>query len=263
MTKLLKNSFFTSLLITALYLSLFYPLILINKFDWFDLVLVTLSISPGIFIMVLIYNLDEYDKEPLWLLAIAFILGAMNLHLDVDILDFLYGLINTENNLIRVGEEALSVGITEELLKFLVVMLIIYPNKNFDEPFDGIVYAVFVGMGFATAENLAFVMNGSASLAIMRMLSAVPAHFVFAVIMGYYLGKAKTIKKSQFYYIFLSLLIPIIFHSLYDYFLFLDFIPGIWLGGVATLLVALYIAKNSIIEHLKASPFKNRKKKNN
>ena len=110
-----------------------------------------------------------------------------------DILDFLYGLINTENNLIRVGEEALSVGITEELLKFLVVMLIIYPNKNFDEPFDGIVYAVFVGMGFATAENLAFVMNGSASLAIMRMLSAVPAHFVFAVIMGYYLGKAKTI----------------------------------------------------------------------
>ena len=134
----------------------------------------------------------------------------MNLHLDVDILDFLYSLINTENNLIRVGEEALSVGITEEVLKFLVVMLIIYPNKNFDEPFDGIVYAVFVGMGFATAENLAFVMNGSASLAIMRMLSAVPAHFVFAVIMGYYLGKAKSIKKSQLYYISLSLLIPII-----------------------------------------------------
>ena len=148
MGKLLKNSFFTSVIITALYLSLFYPLILINKFDWFDLVLVTLSISPGIFIMVVIYNLDKYDKEPLWLLAIAFILGAMNLHLDVDILDFLYSLINTENNLIRVGEEALSVGITEEVLKFLVVMLIIYPNKNFDEPFDGIVYAVFVGMFF-------------------------------------------------------------------------------------------------------------------
>ena len=178
MGNLIKNSFGASVIITALYLSLFYPLILINKFDWFDLVLVTLSISPGIFIMVMIYNLDEYDKEPLWLLALAFIFGAMNLHLDVDILDFLYSMINTENNFIRVGEEALSVGITEELLKFIVVMLIIYPNKNFDEPFDGIVYAVFVGMGFATAENLAFVMNGTASLAIMRMLSAVPAHFL-------------------------------------------------------------------------------------
>ena len=256
MGKLLKDSLSASVIITCLYLVLFYPLILINKFDWFDLVLVTLSISPGIFIMVLMYNLDEYDKEPLWLLALAFIFGAMNLHLDVDILEYLYSLIQSENNFIRVGEEALTVGITEELLKFIVVMLIIYPNKNFDEPFDGIVYAVFVGMGFATAENVAFVMNGTASLAIMRMLSAVPAHFVFAVIMGYYLGKAKTNKKSQFKYIILSLLIPVFFHSLYDYFLFLDSIPGIWIGGFVTLIVAFFIAKNSIVEHLGSSPFK-------
>ena len=81
-------------------------------------------------------------------------------------------------------------------------------------------------MGFATAENVAFVMNGTASLAIMRMLSAVPAHFVFAVIMGYYLGKAKTNKKSQLWFITLSLLVPIFFHSLYDYFLFLDSVQG-------------------------------------
>ena len=206
--------------------------------------------------MVLIYFLDEYDKEPLWLLALAFIFGAINLHLDVDILEFLFSSINVENNLLRVGEEALSVSITEELLKFLVVILILYPNKNFDEPFDGIVYAVFVGMGFATAENLAFVMQGSASLAILRMLSAVPAHFVFAVIMGYYLGKAKTEEKNKFLYLILSLLIPIIFHAFYDYFLFLENIPGIWVGGFVTLLIAFFIAKNSIIEHLKASPFK-------
>lgn len=206
--------------------------------------------------MSLIYYLDEYDKEPLWLLAIAFIFGAMNLHLDVDILDFMFNSINVENNLIRFGEEALSVSITEELLKFLVVILILYPNKNFDEPFDGIVYAVFVGMGFATAENIAFVMQGSASLAILRMLSAVPAHFVFAVIMGYYLGKAKTEKKNKFLYLFLSLLVPIVFHAFYDYFLFLENIPGIWIGGFVTLLIAFFVAKNSIIEHLKASPFK-------
>ncbi len=63
-----------------------------------------------------------------------------------------------------------------------MVFLIIYPNKNFDEPFDGIVYSVFVGMGFATAENLTFVMQWSSSLALLRMVSAIPAHFVFAVI---------------------------------------------------------------------------------
>jgi len=256
MNNILKESFLASILITALYLVLFYPLVLINKFDWFDMLLVTLSISPGIFIMVTIYNLDEYDKEPLWLLAIAFIFGAINLHLDIDILDFLFSLITAENDFIRIGEEALSVGFTEELLKFLVVILIIYPNKNFDEPFDGIVYSVFVGMGFATAENMTFVLQGGAGLAVMRMLSAVPAHFVFAVIMGYYLGKAKSSKNSQFLFIGLSLLIPVLIHSLYDYFLFLDFVPGLWIGGIVTLVLTFFVAKKSMVEALDASPFK-------
>ena len=260
MSNILKESIVASVLITALYLVLFYPLVLINKFDWSDMLLVTLSISPGIFIMVTIYNLDEYDKEPLWLLALAFIFGAINLHLDIDILDFLFSLITAENDFLRIGEEALSVGFTEELLKFIVVMLIIYPNKNFDEPFDGIVYSVFVGMGFATAENMTFVLQGGAGLAVMRMLSAIPAHFVFAVIMGYYLGKAKSSKNSQLLFIGLSLLIPVLIHSLYDYFLFLDFVPGLWIGGIVTLILSFLIAKKSMVEALDSSPFKNKGK---
>jgi len=259
MYKILKESTVASILITALYLVLFYPLVLINKFDWYDMLLVVLSISPGIFIMVTIYNLDEYDKEPLWLLAIAFIFGAINLHLDIDILNYLQSLITAENDFIRIGEEALSVGFTEELLKFLVVILIIYPNKNFDEPFDGIVYSVFVGMGFATAENMTYVLQGGAGLAVMRMMSAVPAHFVFAVIMGYYLGKAKSSKDKQLLFIIMSLFIPVIIHALYDYFMFLDFVPGLWIGGIVTIVISIFIAKKSMIEALESSPFKDKK----
>ena len=256
MNTIFKTSFLTSIIVTALYVVLFYPLVLIDILDLYDLVLVSLSILPGFLIMSVIYNLDVQNKEPLWLLAIAFILGAVNLYLDINILEYLLSSKDVQNNFLNVGIEALTVSSTEEILKFLVVMLIIYPNKYFDEPFDGIVYAVFVGMGFATAENLTFVLQGSASLALMRMLSAVPAHFVFAVIMGYYLGKAKSNKKAQFLFIGLSILIPIIFHALYDYFLFIDFIPGIWIGGIVTLVITLYIAKKSIQEHLNASPFK-------
>ena len=256
MDKIIKSSFIGSLLITSLYLVLFYPLILINRFDWYDLLLVMLSISPGIFIMILIYNLDEYDKEPLWLLALSFILGAMNLHWGVEFLEYVFSFINVENNFIRIGEEALTVAITEEVLKFTVVILIIYPNKYFDEPFDGIVYSVFVGMGFATAENLTYVLQGGASLAFFRMVSAVPAHFVFAVIMGYYLGIAKSRRKHQIFYICLSLISPIFCHALYDYFLFLDFVPGLWIGGFVTLYIAFIFAKKAIVEHLESSPFK-------
>ncbi|MDB4267257.1 hypothetical protein N9866_04375, partial [Flavobacteriaceae bacterium] len=106
---ILKGSAIATVLITALYLVLFYPLVLVEKLVWYDLLLVTLSIIPGIFIMVSMYNLDKYDKEPLWLLAIAFILGAVNLHWDVDILEFIFNRINVKNNFLRVGQEALSV----------------------------------------------------------------------------------------------------------------------------------------------------------
>ncbi len=256
MNKLIKSSIYGSIIITLLYLVLFYPLILIHKFDWYDLLLVSLSISPGIFIMIFIYNLDEEDQEPLWLLAICFIFGAINLHLDVDILEFIFGYINIENIFLQVGGEALTVAITEELLKFIVVILIIYPNKAFDEPFDGIVYSVFVGMGFATAENLTFVLQGNTSVALFRMLSAIPAHFVFAVIMGYYLGIAKSRKKKETLFISLSIIVPIILHAIYDYFLYLDFVPGLWIGGILTLVLSLFFAKNAIIEHLESSPHK-------
>ena len=256
MNKVLKSSIYGSILITLLYLVLFYPLILIHRFDWYDLLLVSLSISPGIFIMIFIYNLDTEDKEPLWLLALCFIFGAINLHYDVDILEFVFTFINTENLFLKYGGEALSVAITEELLKFIVVILIIYPNKAFDEPFDGIVYSVFVGMGFATAENLTFVLQGNTSIALFRMLSAIPAHFVFAVIMGYYLGIAKSKRKKETLYISLSILVPIILHAIYDYFLYLNFVPGLWIGGILTLALSLIFAKNAIIEHLESSPFK-------
>ena len=256
MNSIFKTSFLTSILATVLFVVLLYPLVLIETLKLYDLVLVSLSILPGFLIMSMIYNLDKQDKEPLWLLAIAFIFGAINLHLDIDILEYLLSFNETESNFLSTGIEALTVSATEETLKFLVVMLIIYPNKYFDEPFDGIVYSVFIGMGFATAENLTFVLQGSASLAIMRMITAVPAHFVFAVIMGYYLGKAKNNRKAQLIFILLALLIPIIFHALYDYFLFIDFIPGVWIGGVLTLVIAIFIAKKSILEHMNASPFK-------
>ena len=255
MIKLLKNSLIATILITTLYLVLFYPLVLIEKLELYDLLLVTLSISPGFLIMVIIYNLDKYDKEPLWLLAIAFIFGAVNLYIAIDVQEYALSFNTEGNELFKTAREALTISISEEFLKFLVILIFIYPSKHFDEPFDGIVYCVFAGMGFATVENLTFVMQASSSLAFLRMVSAIPAHFVFSVIMGYYIGKAKSAKKLRFLYILMGLLIPIIFHGLYDYFLFLDYIPGIWIGGIVTLILALYISKNSILAHIKSSPF--------
>jgi RsiW-degrading membrane proteinase PrsW (M82 family) len=68
---------------------------------------------------------------------------------------------------------------------------VLYNNKNFNEPFDGIVYAVIVSMGFATIENIIYVFQYGFATGILRLFTAVPAHAAFGILMGYFLGKAK------------------------------------------------------------------------
>src|SRR5574344_2414571 len=77
-------------------------------------------------------------------------------------------------------------AIPEEVFKFLFLYWIVWKNKNFNEYFDGIVYAVFVSMGFACVENLLYVFQFGLSIVPQRTVLTVPTHFFCAVMMGYY-----------------------------------------------------------------------------
>ena len=106
-------------------------------------------------------------------------------------------------------------------------MLVIWRNKNFNEFFDGIVYAAFISLGFACLENLMYVIGsdtfGSAiTTGVMRALLSVPGHFLFAVIMGYFLGMAKFRPDQRSKYLILSLVCPMLAHGLFDYLLMLS-----------------------------------------
>lgn len=83
------------------------------------------------------------------------------------------------------------VALIEEFSKYIFVRFYSQPKKYFNEPFDGIVYAVMVSMGFAAIENIAYVSQGGMGTAIVRAFTAVPAHATFAVLMGYFMGLAK------------------------------------------------------------------------
>ena len=150
------------------------------------------------------------------------------------------------------------VALVEEFSKFIFVRGILYNNKNFNEPFDGIVYTVMVGMGFATLENILYVFNGGGvGTAIMRMFTAVPAHATFAVLMGFYLGKAKFEHKKS-YYAFHALGVATLFHGAYDYCLFVSFVPGIVFGALLSLVVGIWLSRKAIKIHQLASPFINK-----
>ena len=124
-----------------------------------------------------------------------------------------------------VSHSFLSAGPIEEGLKFLILTSIISKYKDYDHPVDGIVYCVCLSQGFATLENIYYIYylyGSSFEIAFLRALSAVPAHAMFGAIMGIFLftpsiSKKKEDKKTYF---MLSIIVPIILHSFYNYFMY-------------------------------------------
>jgi len=109
-------------------------------------------------------------------------------------------------------------ALPEETCKLFVLWLILRKNPYFDEHFDGIVYAVCVGLGFAAIENVFYVFgedNDWMSVAITRALLAVPGHYAFAILMGYYYSVYHFVNHSPKVAVCI-LLVPVLAHGIYD-----------------------------------------------
>jgi protease PrsW len=181
------------------------------------------SLAPVFIILFYIYFRDKYDKEPLGLLAKAILVGIL-IVIPVIFVERL--LINQMPSIGKVGEAAyhafVVAGFTEELFKFLALYLLVWKSPSFNEQFDGIVYAVFVSLGFAGVENVMYVMDGGMQTAATRALTAVPAHAIFGITMGYYLGVAHMYKELKGKYLGRALLVPIVLHGIYDFILMVE-----------------------------------------
>jgi protease PrsW len=218
--------------------------------------LLALALAPGAAIMLYIYLKDKHEREPLGLLLISFVYGIFSTFITLIISMPLELIIINQQNAAQLFVDAFfKVALVEEFSKFLFIRFVLFRNKNFNEPFDGIVYAAMVGMGFATLENIIYVYQYGMATGIMRMFTAVPAHACFAILMGYYLGRAKFTKHKNLYYSLLALISATVFHGLYDYFLFITFVPGIWIGAAISLIVAIVLSRKAIKIHQAASPF--------
>lgn len=184
--------------------------------------LVALAVLPGIVLMIYIYKKDRREKEPLWLLLSCFFLGALTV-IPAGILESLIlGSEEAEKSAVQIIVECIfCIGLIEELVKYLVLKWRTFKNKNFDYSFDGIVYSVFVSLGFAVAENVFYVVENGLTVGLMRAVTAVPGHMCFAVLMGYfYSGKrfAKNYdrKREHFKYSRNVVFVPMVVHGIYD-----------------------------------------------
>lgn len=119
------------------------------------------------------------------------------------------------------------VGLVEEGGKFLSLRWLVFRHSEFNTPYDGILYAVAVSLGFATAENLFYVLGASGTGAmvtviILRALFSVPGHALWGIMMGVYVGRAKfeSDDSTRTRLLLTGLLVAILAHGLYDFLLF-------------------------------------------
>lgn len=227
---------------------------------------IAIALAPGIAICLFIFYKDVYNREPRFNLLISFLLGCMAI-LPAIIFEqaFEYTIDGTITG-VAIFSYAV-VAFSEEFSKFLGLRLYSYSRKSFDEPLDGIVYSVMVGMGFATLENLMYVlkfaeMGRGMEVGISRMFLSVPAHGTFAVIMGYFIGKAKFNPGRRFLLMTAGILGAIFFHGTFDFFLFInkysfagkDLSEVLLAGGaIASFIVSLVLSRKLIRQHQQLS----------
>lgn len=212
-----------------------------------------------------IYKKDS-EKEPASLLVALFLSGVFSAILVLVVsmlLEVIFPFFRVDTNDMNPLQLAIyifiGVSLVEEGCKWGFSRLIGFKNKNFDQPYDIIVYTTFVSLGFACFENILYVMEYGFSSAILRALTSIPGHTCFGIVMGYYLLLSKlslnnSNKRLYHKNLLLSILIPVIAHGIYDYFLFL--------GNLLLLLILLilfilfFIYSNKKIKQLSSLNYK-------
>ena len=216
----------------------------------YDFVLVIAAVVPAIFLMIQAYRSDRLEKESprlLWSLVKAGIFSSLIALVAERVLGFLLDLtVPKDSVLYNVILYFVIVAFAEEGAKFFMLRRHTWNTPEFNCRYDGVVYAVFVSLGFALWENISYVMSYGFTTAIVRALTAIPGHACFGVFMGVFYGIAKkydyanTQGKMKFFSI-LSVVIPALLHGTYDYIASIE--SGTWyfVGFVAVLFAVSYL----------------------
>ena len=198
-----------------------------------QIILILISaLTPVAVLLFYIFRKDKVQPEPTkWLLK-AFGFGVLSVFFSFVFsvpATLLLGMeidASTYTSVSKAFADAFALAaIPEELAKFIMLWLLLRKNPHFDEKFDGIVYAVCIGMGFAGIENVMYLAGGIEDgswigIGISRALFSIPGHFFFAVLMGYYyslyhFGIDRSPKAKA-----MILVAPILAHGLFDGILF-------------------------------------------
>ena len=228
-----------------------------------ELRLFIIAITPAIAIIFGIYLSDKYDRESLKVLLLTYLLGALTVIPIIIVEEILLSFNIFGGTLSNLYTAFIVAGFTEEFFKREVILRIPYKTKYFNEKLDGIVYGVFSSMGFATVENIVYVVYRYANnphVGLYRGIFSVPAHAVFGITMGYYLSLAKfdTDRIRARKNMRRSLYMPILLHGTFNFILmtnipqlsilFIPYVIYIWWINQRKLSKFIYDSRHRIID---------------
>lgn len=185
--------------------------------------LVVLAIAPGLFWLWYFRRRDHLRPEPRALVARVFFLGVAAAVVAA-LLEFgvfrVTGIEHARAQGWGVITAALLIGLIEEGTKFAAVYVGIYRHHEFNEVLDGVIYAVAASLGFATIENLAYVLQGGVAVGLLRDVLSVPGHAFFGALMGFYMGLAKFSGPREGAWLWTGFALAAAAHTLFDAVLF-------------------------------------------
>ena len=218
-------------------------------FFYYNPILIAAAVLPAIALMVFVYREDRMEKEPWPLLLSLLAQGIISTSLAVFTerlgTKLLGGLLSPNTLIYQVIFNFLVVGLSEEGFKYLLLKRRTWLSPAFNCQFDGVVYAVFVSLGFALWENIDYVVMYGFSTALVRAVTAVPGHACFGVFMGAWYGLAKRYEnygypeKSRRCRT-LAVLLPTLLHGAYDLIAALESSALSW--GFVGFILALFAA---------------------
>ncbi|MBQ3475335.1 MAG: PrsW family intramembrane metalloprotease [Bacilli bacterium] len=212
---------------------------LLQRVDPSKLIIVLLlTILPSILLFSLILYSDRKSKEPILLILICIFSGAFTIcfSLIIDKLLLKYNLVIGNQIASIQGYNLFRIFIfasVEEICKLLVLILFLYRNKNYDDIFDGFVYASIIALSFSLVETILYVLkektfSDMSSLALLRNFTSIPLHVVCGIVMGYFISLCKfaKIKRKKIKNIILAIITPIFIHTIYNLFFELSYVAS-------------------------------------
>ena len=217
----------------------------------FNILSLLVAVLPPLLIMIFVNVKDKKDKEPKGLLVLCVVAGALSTIFSIIMENLTMSLIGEQvrydQSLVYFALVAfLGVAVVEELGKFIALRIVTWRSRHFDYTFDGIVYSVFVSLGFAVTENIIYVVRYGLQVGLLRAVTAIPGHMSFGVYMGYYYGMAKFCQVAGFKgkktaNLWIGYLTAVIMHGLYDFLALSESQISMWVFIIFSVVMDIFV----------------------